>query len=210
RARGNDGAVIRDIKAMGNLGALFSLAYDRGGKVVEMIHNRLGRERFFEFFHKVYEEYAWKTFHYADLRRELVEFDPSGGWDKFLDGWLVEHGETDWMVEQVQVGAQEVFPKERPVTIFLRQKGSMLEPTVVLCKTGGGEIRVPIWPERGNYEVPGAKVTHVDGEDRWVVTCTVPAEPTQVEVDPDHALLDAAPDNNRWKTGNAWRVRPMM
>ncbi len=35
---------------MGNLGALFSLAYDRGGKVVGMIHNRLGEDRFFAFF----------------------------------------------------------------------------------------------------------------------------------------------------------------
>jgi hypothetical protein len=210
RARGNNGAVIQDIKSMGNLGALFSLAYDRGGKVVEMIHNRLGPERFFAFFHKIYMGYAWKTCHYADLKRELVAFDPSGGWDKFLDGWLVEHGETDWAVEQVQVGAPGIAQKERAVTITLRQKGSMVEPTVVLSKTADGEIRVPIWPERGSYEVPGAKVAHIKGEDRWVVTCDVPAEPTQVVVDPDHALLDAVPDNNRWRTEIAWRLTPMM
>ena len=42
--------MIQDLKAMGNLGSLFSLAYDRGGKVVEMIHNRLGADRFFAFF----------------------------------------------------------------------------------------------------------------------------------------------------------------
>ena len=57
---------------MGNLGALFSLAYDRGGKVVEMIHNRLGAERFFAFFRKIYHDYAFETFRYADLKRELA------------------------------------------------------------------------------------------------------------------------------------------
>ena len=65
---------------MGNLDALFSLAYDRGGKVIEMIHNRLGDDRFFAFFRKIYHDYAFKTFHYADLKRELVAFDPSGDW----------------------------------------------------------------------------------------------------------------------------------
>ena len=34
--------MIRDLDQMGNLGAVFSLAYDRGGKVINMIENRLG------------------------------------------------------------------------------------------------------------------------------------------------------------------------
>ncbi len=34
--------------------------------------------------------------------------------------------------------------------------------------------------------------------------------PSQVEVDPDHALLDAVPDNNRWKPEVAWRLTPLM
>ena len=37
RARGGGGSVIKDLDQMGNLGAVFSLAYDRGGKVINMI-----------------------------------------------------------------------------------------------------------------------------------------------------------------------------
>ena len=37
-----------------------------------------------------------------------------------------------------------------------------------------------------------------------------PAAPTQVIVDPDHALLDAVPDNNRWKPEVSWRLTPLM
>src|SRR5262249_19007534 len=59
-------------------------------------------------------------------------------------------------------------------------------------------------------DVPGAKVQHADGEDRWVVSVEAPGSPSQVEVDPDHALLDAVPDNNRWKTEVAWRLTPAM
>jgi hypothetical protein len=210
RARGHGGPVIQDMKSMGNLGSLFSLAYDRGGKVVEMIHNRLGPDRFFAFFRKMYHDYSWSTFHFADLRRELIAFDPGGGWDRFLDGWLIEHGETDWAVEHVQVGAPRADSASRRVTVFLRQNKGMTEPTLLLCQCGTSEIRVPIWPDRGSYDVPGARVEHNDGQDRWVVSVDAPGEPTQVMVDPDHALLDAVPDNNRWKTEIAWRVTPAM
>jgi len=210
RARGNTGPVIQDIKAMGNLGALFSLAYDRGGKVVEMMHNRLGPDRFFAFFRKIYHDYAFETFHFADLRRELVAFDPEGHWDEFLEGWLLEHRETDWAVEHVRVEAARPGTAGRRVTVDVRQKGAMVEPTLLLCRAGGHDLRVPIWPERGNYRVEGAEVTRAPGENRWVVTIDAPEAPTQVEVDPDHALLDAVPDNNRWKTEWAWRLTPMM
>lgn len=210
RAGGNTGPVIQDLKSMGNLYALFSLAYDRGGKVVEMIHNRLGEDRFFAFFRKIYHDYAFGTFYYADLRRELIAFDPAGDWGKFLDGWLIEHGETDWSVQHVEVGAQAAGGKERAVTVELRQRGQMAEPTVVLCKTADEDLRVPIWPTKGSYEVPGAKVEHAVGTDRWVVRVQAPGAPSQVLVDPDHALLDAVPDNNRWKPEVAWRFTPLM
>ena len=210
RARGNTGPVIQDLKTMGNLNTLFSLAYDRGGKVVEMIHNRLGEDRFFAFFRKIYHDYAYGTLHYADLRRELIAFDSTGDWGKFLDGWLVEHGETDWSVERVDVGVAAGGAATRPVTVELKQKGAMVEPTVLLCRCGETDLRVPIWPDRGDYEVPGATVVKRPGDGGWSVTLQAPSAPTQVEVDPDHALLDAKPDNNRWRTELAWRVTPMM
>ncbi len=50
--------VPEDLKKMGNLGSLFSLAYDRGGKVIEMIRNRLGEERFWEFCRTMYRGFT--------------------------------------------------------------------------------------------------------------------------------------------------------
>jgi hypothetical protein len=208
RARGGTGPVIRDLKAMGNLNSLFSLAYDRGGKVVEMIRNRLGEERFFAYFHQVYTEYAFKTFRYQDLRRTLDAFDPAGNWPAFLDGWLLDHNDTDWAIARVDIGPAARDPDVRPVTIELDRSGSMVEPTVVLCRCREGDLRVPIWPERDRYEVPGASVERQ--QDHWTIRARVPGRPTQVEVDPDHALLDARPDNNRWKPEVSWRITPLM
>lgn len=208
RARGNGGSAIRDLDEIGNLNALFSLAYDRGGKVVEMIRNRLGQERFFAFFRKLYHDHAFRILSYEDLKRELDAFDPEGGWPGYLDHLLIEHRDTDWAVEHVKVGPS-LAEGGRPVTITLRQRGDLDEPTVVLCRTSEGEIRVPIWPERGDYEVPGARVSR--DQKSWTIALeSLPSSPTQVIVDPDHALLDAVPDNNRWKPEVSWRLTPMM
>jgi hypothetical protein len=209
RRKGGTGPIVQDLGAMGNLNALFSLAYDRGGKVVEMIHNRLGDDRFFAFYRKLYTDYAYKTLYYADFKRELIAFDPKGNWAAFLGGWIEKHNETDWGVQQVRVGPPlKADADVRRVTVEIDQRGQMTEPTVVLCRCPDGEIRVPIWPDRGNYEVPGAQVER-QGE-RWVVTLDAPGEPSQIEVDPDHALLDAHPDNNRWKPDIAWRLTPFV
>ncbi len=210
RARGNNGPVIQDLAAMKNLGALFSLAYDRGGKVIGMIYNRLGPDRFNAFFRRIYFDFAYKTFHYGDLKRELVEFDPEGDWARFLDGWLIEHKDTDWALVGVHDGTPTLRSTQREVVVELQQKGSMIEPTVVLCRCGDTDLRVPIWPDRGSYNVPGARVEHDDKSDRWVIRVQAPAAPNQVLVDPDHALLDAVPDNNRWRPEVSWRVTPFM
>lgn len=209
RRKGGDGPIIQDLSSMGNLQTLFSLAYDRGGKVVDMIKNRMGEERFFAFFRGLYRAYAFETLHYEDFKRELIAFDPAGNWPAFFEGWVESHRETDWAVKRVRVDpAARADSEVRQVTVELQQHGQLTEPTVVLCRCPDGELRVPIWPERGSYEVPGA---HVQKQDRqWVVTVEAPGAPTQVEIDPDHALLDARPENNRWKPEVAWRLTPFL
>ena len=209
RARGNGGPVIQDLKTMGDLNTLFSLAYDRGGKVIEMIRNRLGEARFFAFWRKIYRDYAYETFRFADLRRELAAFDPAGNWPAFVDGWLIDHAETDWSVKRVAVGSPVPGNAVRTVTVELRQAGAMVEPTVLLCRCPEAEVRIPIWPDRGSYDVPGG--AHVERTaEGWSVQLDAPGQPSQIEVDPDHALLDARPDNNRWRPEVAWRFTPLM
>jgi hypothetical protein len=209
RRKGGTGPIIQDLNSMGNLMVLFSLAYDRGGKVVEMIHNRMGEERFFEFFRKLYGDYAFKILRYEDFKRELIAFDPKGNWKGFLDGWVEHHNETDWSIKQVNVTARpKTDEATHRVSVELEQSGEMVEPTIVLCQCPDGELRVPIWPNRQSYTVPGAHVQR-EGQ-RYVVTMDAPGEPSQIEVDPDHALLDARPENNRWKPEVSWRLTPFF
>jgi hypothetical protein len=211
RAGGGNGAVIQDLKKMGNLAVLFSLAYDRGGKIVEMVHNRLGEERFFTFWRAIYRKYAWSTFHYEDFKRELAAFDSSTDWREFLDAWLVNHAETDWAVERVHADPDPEAPgvNAKKVTITLKQAGNVSEPTVLLCQCRGKDLLVPIWPDRDAYDIPDAHIER-QGDRTWIIVARAPGPPTQVEVDPDHALLDAVPDNNRWQPKVAWRLTPFM
>jgi hypothetical protein len=209
RRNGGSGPVIQDLNAMGDLQALFSLAYDRGGKVVEMIHNRLGRDRFFAFFQKLYHNYAFETLHYTDFKRELITFDPQGHWQEFLEGWLEAHNETDWVIEEVRVDSRsKTDPELRRVSVEIEQRGQMTEPTEVLCRCPQGDVRVPIWPTPDTYDVPDARVQR-RGK-KWVLMIDASGEPSQIEVDPDHALLDAHPDDNRWKPKIAWRLTPLL
>lgn len=209
RARGGGGSSIQDLKAMGNLETLFSLAYDRGGKVVQMIWHRMGEDRFFGFYREMYTRYAFRTWHYADFKTELAGYDPGGDWPATLDRWLIAHEECDWAVERVEVGqGTDIDPNVRQVTVELKQNGQLVEPTIVLCREADREIRVPIWPDRCPYDVPGARVEQA-GE-TWRVRIDTHGRPVQVEVDPDHALLDARPDNNRWRPEVGWRITPLV
>src|SRR5262249_58569755 len=106
-----------------------------------------------------------------------------------LGAGRVDRAEPDGWVERVRAEpiAGESGTEARAVTIELKQAGTMVEPTVVLCRCRGADLRVPIWPQRGRYDVPGASVERND--DGWVVRVEAPGPPTQVEVDPDHALL---------------------
>ncbi len=209
RANGNGGSALRNLDEIGNLEALFSLAYDRGGKTIEMVRNRLGAERFDQFLQKTYRAYAWRTITYEDLKRELDAFEPGAGWPVRLDDWLVEHKDVDWAVESVDVAKTDDALGRASVTVELRQNGELHEPTIVRCAVGDQEVRVPIWPERGDYEVPGARIERTE-PGTWLVHLDAPGRPTQVEVDPDHVLLDARPDNNRWKPEVHWRVSPIL
>lgn len=209
RAKGGKGPVIQDLKAMSNLENLFTLAYDRGGKVIDMIRNRLGEKRFFAFFRAVYSRYAYQTIHYADLKNELNLFDPAGDWPAFLDRWLIEDTTTDWAMGHVEFEPR-LADGRIPLTITLRQLGGSPEPTIVQCETETSTLRIPVWPERGSYTLPSGRVEHQPGADSWIVHLLAPEPPQQIEIDPDHTLLDEHPDNNRWRSKIAWRFTPAI
>ena len=74
----------------------------------------------------------------------------------------------------------------------------------------GYPIRIPICPQAGSLPPrrPAGSV-EVPPDDRVRVEILLPAEPTQIAVDPDQVLVDKNPANNFWKPPVRFRFTPV-
>jgi Peptidase family M1 domain len=158
-ARGEATPTVQEMPKFKNLVRLMAMTYDRGGKIVGMIQNRLGEDGFFDFMRLVYAKYQYRILRVADFQRELEAYT-GRSWQVFFDEWLYGKGMTDWSVEKVRVEewspssgqfqspswvpyhvdrdllasvrGEPVTTHERcRVTVTLRQKAEYLEGTVV-------------------------------------------------------------------------------
>jgi hypothetical protein len=176
-ARGEATPTVQDMPRFKNLVRLMAMTYDRGGKIVGMIEDRLGPDGFLDFMRGVYAKYQFRILRVADFQHELEAYT-GRSWQVFFDNWLYGKGMTDWSVEKVHIEkpslnnpwqAQSQVPtqgdgdiikplNDQPVatrrachvTVFLRQKAEYTEQTVLgFCLDGSDnyQVRVPIQPQ---------------------------------------------------------------
>jgi len=101
-ARGEAMPTVQDMPKFKNLVRLMAITYDRGGKIVGMIADRLGEDGFFDFMRIVYAKYQYRILRVADFQRELEAYT-GRSWQTFFDEWLYGKGMTDWSVDKVQL-----------------------------------------------------------------------------------------------------------
>jgi hypothetical protein len=104
--RGENAPCVQELEKYGHIINLFSSVYDRGGKVVGMIEERLGDAAFFDFLHGIYARYGYRILRVADFQHELEAYTGQP-WQEFFDHWLYAKGMTDWCVENVRVEEQD-------------------------------------------------------------------------------------------------------
>ena len=224
----------QDLPKYKHLYGLFTGAYDRGSKVYGMIEDRLGEAAFLDFMRLLVAKYGWRVLQAADLRRELEAYT-GRDWGELFDRWVFGKGLTDWAVEDVKVdgrgGPGRALERARSrssirylslltmssvnytTTIVVRQKREYTEPTTLRITSGAGEngegFLVPIgYPQP--IELPEQRASVVPlGDGTWRVTVSMNYLPEQVEIDPDHVLLDANPANNVWKPSPRTRGTPV-
>jgi hypothetical protein len=237
--RGENCPVVQEMPKFGHLVNLFNMCYDKGGRVVGMIEERLGECAFMDFVRRVATRYRYRILRVADFRRELEEYTGLS-WRDFFHDWLYGSGLCDWCVEKVEVepppkcveGRGLFFWRRRSATVraqaegdpsaltkvvvWLRQKAEYDEQTVLgiaLPNSEGYPVRIPIFPQAEPYSVEDmqARVERLPGSGGAHVRVEVllPAEPTQVAVDPDQVLVDKDPSNNFWKPPVRVRVTPV-
>lgn len=194
-----------------HLFGLFTGAYDRGSRVFGMIEDRLGEAAFFDFIRGIVKKYSWSILTSELLRAELEAYT-GRNWGEFFQRWVFGKGVTDWSVDRVTVEAMN-GPRSRAgysVSVTVKQSREFTEPTLLEFTRGTSTVRVPVGPfsEPVKFEQHNATATPLS-DNRWRVDLELPFEPEQVTVDPDHVLLDANPNNNRWKPSVKARVTPL-
>ncbi|HJT78866.1 MAG TPA: M1 family aminopeptidase, partial [Gemmataceae bacterium] len=233
--RGEATPVVQDMERFGHVITLFSMCYDKGGKILGMIEDRLGEAAFIDFLHVIYRRYQYKIIRVADFQRELEEYT-GHSWKDFFDNWLYGTGLTDWSVEKVTLEAQGVGKDgkgwfgsgflaglhagrdDHPAcpyraTVLLHQKAAYNEQTVLgVCLDGSKnyQLRIPILPQVPELKLddPPATVTMLP-DNHVRVEVLLPCRPTQITVDPDQVLVDPNPSNNSWHRPIRWRFTPL-
>ncbi len=236
--RGENGPIIQDMDKFGHIINLFSMAYDKGSRVMGMIEERMGEAAFLDCMRGIYGRYQYRVLRVADFRRELEAYT-GYSWYEFFRDWLYGPGLTDWAVDGVTVtqpplcrepelccllkrrracaaGPNQLGDagEKTRVVVMLRQKGEINEQTTLgfamnCCQ--GYPIRIPILPQAGTYHIDDPPATvEVRPDGRVRVEVLLPEEPTQVAVDPDQVLIDKDPSNNYWKPPVRVRFAPVF
>lgn len=206
KARGGNGQVLAPLKEIGHVHNLFFLAYDRGSRIVGMIHRRMGTERFYAFLQMVYAKYRFRVLFVDDFQRELEEFTGES-WQQFFDDWLRSPKSSDWKVGDVAVEQEGGGYK---TTVSVRQLAGINEPVDVGIRTEDGDQcdqEIELRPDLGTYETSTGQVTQV-ATDEWKVTFHTAKRPRQVVVDPESEVLDDNPRNNHWRIDPKIRFAP--
>ena len=86
----------------GHIINLFSMAYDKGSRVMGMIEERMGEAAFLDCMRGIYSRYQYRVLRVADFRRELEAYT-GYSWHDFFRDWLYGPGLTDWAVDDVTV-----------------------------------------------------------------------------------------------------------
>jgi hypothetical protein len=229
--RGEATPVVQNMEDFKHVITLFSMCYDKGGKIVGTIEDRLGPAAFIDFQHLLYKRYQYRIIRVRDYQHELEEYT-GRSWQEFFDNWLFGTALPDWAVEKVDLKAHggprrnysgESFlaclhPGEdahrlHKVTVILHQKGNYNEETVLGFALDDPEcfqVRVPIMPQVPVLQLdnPPCRVEMLP-DNRVKVEVELPCRPTQIAVDPDQVLVDTDPTNNYWKPRIRWRFTPL-
>src|SRR5262249_56485468 len=100
--KGENGPVVQEMSKFRHLVDLFNHCYDKGGRIVGMLEERLGEAAFLDFVRVVVKRYRYRVLPVADFRRELEEYTKQS-WCEFFRDWLYGKGLSDWAVGRVTV-----------------------------------------------------------------------------------------------------------
>lgn len=214
-ARGEAAPTIQELHQYGHLANVYSMCYERGGKIVGILEDRLGEEQFLAFMRSVVTHHHFRMLRVADFQKELENFTHQD-WQDFFNNWIYGKGMADWSIQDVTLQEQPVPSGSSgedlnrsgsvlyKTTVIVQQKADFNEPTTVGFRFDANEnyqLRIPVIPAQDSLdikEIP-ARVTRL-ADNRFQIDVVLSQKPTQIAVDPDQILVDPNPANNFWKS----------
>ncbi len=147
-ARKEETVSVQEMEKFGNIVTLFSMTYDRGAKIFNMIEERIGEEALFDFMRILYAKYQFRILFIADFQRELEAYT-GRTWKDFFDRWLYNVGGSDWKVNDVTLSNAAGQGGSVRATIRVQQLAEYTEPTYLGFKFKGDKeysLRLPVRP----------------------------------------------------------------
>lgn len=145
-ARKEETVSVQEMEKFGNVVTLFSMTYDRGAKIFNMIEERIGEEALFDFMRLLYAKYQFRILFIADFQRELETYT-GRSWKDFFDRWFYQIGGSDWKMNTVSIERTEKGTVR--ATISIKQLAEFTEPTYLGFKFKGDtgySLRIPVRP----------------------------------------------------------------
>lgn len=147
-ARKEETPTIQEMEKFGNVVTLFSMTYDRGAKIFNLIEERIGEEALFDFMRLLYAKYQFRILFVADFQKEL-EYYTGRSWKEFFDRWFYGVGGSDWSLANVTLENGSDNKGSVRAKITVKQLAEFTEPTYLGFKFKGDDgytLRIPVRP----------------------------------------------------------------
>ncbi|GEM_PF-647717 len=168
---GLDNPVASNLASFKEPSSIFSLTYGKGSRIVEMLKNIVGEEKFNKIFTRVFEEYRFQN---LSIKEFIKICEEESGQDLawFFESWLYTEEYFDVAVASVKNNK-----------IGLESKGKIVMPVEVEIKFDDGSTDTVVWDGRSD-------------EEEISTGKNVPVK--KVVLDPARKLLDLDRTNNHW------------
>jgi hypothetical protein len=181
--RGEASPVVQPLPEFGHLVNLMAMTYDRGGRIVGMIEDRLGTAAFLDFMKHIRAKYEYRILRVADYQHELEAYT-GRSWEEFFQNWLYKTGMTDWSIERVNMvpaekGVGSLLP-ERPEGCFAQKAPDPFLPwrfLGMLCGHDGPQHATIILRQKGECNEPTVLGFRFGDDEGY--TLRIPIEPSQ-------------------------------
>ncbi len=168
---GYDKPVVTNLSRFPEPSSIFSIAYGKGSRVVDMLSYTMGEGKFESMFRRIFNEHKFENLSVADLKKYCEE-ETGKDLTAFFNQWLYTKDRFDVAVTGVKDNQ-----------IILKNRGGIQMPVEVKVDYADGKSETLIWD--ANIEKDTLKVSST-------------SRIKHVTVDPDQRYLDYDATNNHW------------